>query len=382
MSIFTGAEIPNNGLIMMLDAANPKSFSPNTFSRPTDIYGWVNNPTGNNCTLSRDTTVTSPFGSTPMKMAVTGADPHTPSYNTATYNISTVLNGQTWTISVWAKASVPTTGAIFIFGANSSGVSYVNGAWLGIASVGFNITTEWQRFQCPITFNNADIAYIQTRLDGPDADGTGQIVWWDGLQVELASTASTFNPRTNTNRASWTDITGNGNSATLVAAPAYSSGVMQFNGSTQYAYNTLNLAAGTSTVIAGARYSGATRNRIIGAINNNYLLGYYSNGSNYYYASGWVLQNAPVASDLLWRIYTGTADVTADVYGIYNGPTLLASNNGGTAGPNGIQIGGGYNTTTELSTCEVSFVMAYNRVLSASEVNQVYQAYRGRFGIL
>lgn len=381
MSGYSGPEIPNSGLIMMLDAANPKSFSPNTFSKPTDIYSWVNSSTGNNCTLSRDTTVTSPFGTQPLKMVVTGLDPATNTYNSAAWNVSTVTNSQTWTVSVWAKASVSTTGQLFVFGANSAGVGYVGGAWIGIAAVGFNITTEWQRFQCPITFNNADVAYIQTRLDGPDSGGTGQTIWWDGLQVELASTASTFNPNTNTNRTTWTDISGTGNSATLVASPAYSSGVMQFNGINQYAYNTMNLSTGTSTIIAGARYSGATRNRVIGSITGNYLLGYYNNGSNYYYSNGWVLLNAPVASDLLWRIYTGTSDVPADVYSIYNGSTLLASNNGGTGGVNGIQIGGGYTTTTELSTCEVSFVMAYNRVLSASEVNQVYQAYRGRFGI-
>lgn len=388
MSIFAGAEIPNNGLIMMLDAANPKSFSPNTFSRPTNIYSWVNTPTGNNCTLSQDT-IASPVGSTPMKMAVTGNDPSTPTYNVAAWNISTVLNGQTWTVSVWAKASVPTTGQIFIFGANSSGVSYVNGSYIGIAAVTFNITTQWQRFSCPITFNNADVAYIQTRLDGPDSGGTGQTIWWDGLQVELASTASTFNPRTNTNQANWVDLTGNGYNATLSNTyfiPSDSTGVLETRGiaGSNIQQTTLNLASTNYTIITATRYAAASpRGRMLNGKNNNWLLGNWSGTTENYYAEGWVSSAAAGAADTNWRIIAGTGQIAADAYSMYvNGTNNISNNTGGSAGPNGLVVGmTGYDLSTELTLGRCSFILAYNRVLSATEVSQVYQAYRGRFGI-
>jgi outer membrane receptor protein involved in Fe transport len=72
----------------------------------------------NAATLSRDTAVTdSPAGGVAMKMAVTGNDPYTATYNSTTFNIATAASGQTWTLSVYVKASVATTGELFIFGA-------------------------------------------------------------------------------------------------------------------------------------------------------------------------------------------------------------------------------------------------------------------------
>ena len=388
MSVYSGPEIPNNGLIMMLDAANPKSFSPNTFSKPTDIYSWVNSAVGNNCTLSRDT-IASPVGNTPLKMVVTGADPSTSTYNSAAWNVSTVINSQTWTVSVWAKASVSTTCQIFVFGANSSGVGFVNGAWIGIAALTFNITTEWQRIQCPITFNNADVAYIQLRLDGPDASGTGQIIWWDGLQVELASTASTFNSRTNTNQANWLDLTGNGYNATLSNTyfiPSDSGGVLETKGiaGSYVLQSTLNLAASNYTIITATRYAAASpRGRMFNGRNNNWLLGNWNGTTENYYAEGWVSAVNAGTANTNWRILTGTGQIAGDAYSEYvNGTNTVLNSTGGSAGPNGFVVGMvGYDLATELTLGRCSFVLAYNRVLTSNEVSQVYQAYRGRFGI-
>jgi hypothetical protein len=174
--------------------------SPNTFTAPLDMFAW-SGTAANAATLSRDTTTSlSPVGGIPLKMAVTGTDPHTGTSNSATWNVAAAANGQTWTFSVYVKASVATTGQLFIFGANSAGsYSAINN--FGAGSV--NITTEWTRVSHSFTFSNANVAFIQVRMDGPETGGAGINIWWDGAQLEQASAPSVFNP----NRANLLDDT-------------------------------------------------------------------------------------------------------------------------------------------------------------------------------
>jgi hypothetical protein len=386
MSVYSGPEIPNNGLVCMLDASNYKSYNPaENLSRHSEDFTNGFWPAQSGLTVTGNT-VTSPIGTLT-------ADTLTGNGSTVGYFTPSIAftSGVTYTFSCYFKAGTMTSVLILLYGTNfNSGGANIIGVFnlsTGVVTSSNALSSSitpvgdgWYR--CSITQTCTATGSTANQLIRLGAT-TGYLYSW-GFQVNIGPYVRPYTVTTTsvvTASSTWTDISGNGNSATLVASPAYNNGVMNFNGTTQYAYNNMNLSTGTSTIIAGARYSGATRNRVIGSITGNYLLGYYSNASNYYYANGWVLLNSPVASDLLWRIYAGTADVTADVYSLYNGTTLLASNNGGTGGVNGLQIGGGYNTTTELSTCEVSFVLAYNRVLTAEEVSQVFNAYRGRFGV-
>jgi hypothetical protein len=239
-------KIVTDGLAALVDFANPKSFSPNTFPEGLDIYSWYvpkrGNTTGNGCTVEQDlVTPRSPVGGIPMKMNVTGNDPHIGSYNTATWNISTAANLQTWRVSVYAKASTTLTNCeIYIFGANSSGVSFVDGSYIGITNKTITVTTEWQRFDHLITFNNASVAFIQMRLDGPNSGGAGTTVWWDGLQVEPVA-VTRFNPRGNQNYSNTFDLVDN-SSDTIFSYPVYdSSGFLTFDGTNNYA----DLSVGT-----------------------------------------------------------------------------------------------------------------------------------------
>jgi hypothetical protein len=148
-------------------------------------------------------------------MAVSGNDPHTGSYNSSPYTISTAASGQTWTLSAYVKASVATTGELFIFGADSGGGVFSFPDY-GAGSV--TITTDWTRVSYSFTFSNVNVAGIQFRLDGTPTSGSGINIWWDGIQIEQASSASTFNPVKNTNRASLLDVSGNTNTGTMFGA--------------------------------------------------------------------------------------------------------------------------------------------------------------------
>ena len=381
MSCFSGPEISNNGLVCMLDASNSKSYNPaeNLFTySQTFTSGWSQST----ATIIGNTT-SSPIGT---QTASTITEDTTTNQHLITQSLGTITSGSVYTLSVYAKAGTRTQISLTSWGEGYAAFNLSTGAVIqtggNVCSI-IDVGNGWYRISATITKTNTNGAFYIIMWNGSNnylGTGAYQYIWGaqlnkgNYLRPYTATTSSIINATTN-----WIDISGNNNNASMVNSPLYNNGVMQFDG-TNYAFNTLNLSSGTSTVIAGARYSGATRNRVLGSINNNWLLGYHANLLDRYYANGWVYTGS-VASDTNWRIYSGTADVTADVFNFYNGINLLASNNLGAGGPNGIQIGGGYNTTTQLSTCEVSFVLAYNRVLTSEEVTQVFNAYRGRFGI-
>lgn len=155
---------------------------------PLDIYGWCSSAATQNCTLSRDATVTdSPYGGTPMKMACTSnsGEALTGTYSDTKWNIAAASSGQTWQLKVYAKANVATTGELFIFGVQSTG-GYFSTDNNTFGAVGINIGTVWNEHTfafTPIRTTSPFITNVQIRLDGPNTNGSGVNIWWDGLQL-------------------------------------------------------------------------------------------------------------------------------------------------------------------------------------------------------
>jgi hypothetical protein len=150
---------------------------------PTDILDW--GFTGKDCTLSTDN-IASPVGNSPMKMVPTGPDSYTNTYSNALWNIASAVSGETWTISCWVKTSQlnqPSdsnndhTLVIFLMEANASG------GYLTSSNKSFSVGTEWTKISLTRTLNNASTANIQMRMDGRNTITTGDVIWWDGLQV-------------------------------------------------------------------------------------------------------------------------------------------------------------------------------------------------------
>jgi hypothetical protein len=400
-----------NGLVLALDAANKKSYSQNEFQYSTDIFGWCSSVALSACTISRDT-ISSPVGNTPLKMAVTGNDPHIGTYNTSTWNIAPAANGQTWVVSVYVKANVATTGEIVLFGANSSGIAFVGGAWLAISGAVVNITTEWTRVSHYITMANANIAFIHTRLDGPETGGTGQTIWWDGLQVERVP-AGTTTPTPFTSSyyggSVYRDLSGNGNNGTLVNTPTYSSangGYIDFDytqsenvtfsntSSLQFlnrlpytleawVYPTRNPGAGNYTGIFDRESNaGSGRDGY-----NLYFLG--SAGTDTYFfterfTSGTYNQSSVTLSQSI------TVNNWHHIVGTYDGTTLTLYRNGSSVGTPATTTGNITNTSKSLTIGDrggqyfggrISNAKIYNRALTSSEISQNFNALRSRYGI-
>lgn len=182
------------------------------------------------------------------------------------------------------------------------------------------------------------------------------------------------------------DLSENGNNGTLVNGVSYNSsngGVLVFDGNDDYVFsNTPNLTSSNYTVIGAARYSGGIRSRIINSTNNNWLMGHWSNSTENYYAEGWVSSVQAGASDTNWRIYASTGNISGDSYGFYVNNNFVVQNGNGSAGPNGITLGrAGQVIGGEQSTGQFSFLLIYNRILTTTEMNQIFNATRWKFGI-
>ena len=396
MGAFAGPNISENSLVLALDAANKKSYSQNEFQYSTDIFGW-SGTSANAATLSRDA-ISSPVGNTPLKMVVTGNDPHIQTYNTGTWNIAPAGNGQTWVVSVYVKASVATTGEIYIFGANSAGTGFVGGAWLAISAVEFNVTTEWARVSYYITMANADIAFIHTRLDGPGTGGTGQTIWWDGLQVERVPDGTTTpTPFTSSyyGGSVYRDLVGS-NNGTLVTYPNYSNdanGSILFNSTGPYIQlnqNSYDITDVYTVSFWVKRISGtgvflyigqsSTTGMYFESYTNTDLYTWFFGANSPQHNGNW---GANALSTTQWvnvvmTMVTSTKTQTRYLNGTISGSPFVFTNavtapsgSGNWLIKNNSQNWSGY----------ISDLKLYNRALTAQEIQQNFIAIRSRFGI-
>lgn len=395
-TVNSGPQIVKSNLVLHLDAGYMRSYSPNVHPNPTNIFAW-SGTSNNNCTLSADATMTRQYGSIPLKMVMTGTDPYTGTYNAFANNLAPAANGQTWTLSVYAKASETVTGNCFIFGANSSG-NYIEAP-----STSFTVTTSWQRFTFTATFSNASTAYIQIRFGGSSGQ-VGKTIWWDGVQVERASSATQFNPYY-LGDTIWKDVSGNSNNGTLTNGATFNAsnrGTISFDGSNDYVSIANNSTLRPTSeltieyVIQGTTPSGWCP--IIGYGNGDYTNGNYlcwvetggalnslcriNNGgtvTEYRQYSGIGISSATP------KYMSFTMRIGESIKSYYNGvdnlsPTALPLGGsfyyGGTTSPYQIVgLGGAWLNGN------IPLFRLYNRALTATEISQNFEATRKRFGL-
>ena len=213
----------------------------------------------------------------------------------------------------------------------------------------------------------------------------------EGLVLALDASNTKSYPGSGT---TWIDMSGNGHNATLhsVTHSSANGGIFDIPGGSAnfIENNTIDLSSSDFTVFCASRHTGSDNLRLVGGRNNNFLVGHCTGHSEAFYAEGWVggygnnvLSFAQNSTD--WRVYHGCGNISSDSYDFYvNDRTRTSGANQGSEGPDGLIIGktllysgGDY----ESGAGEVSFVYYYNRVLSANEVQQNFEAVRSRFGL-
>ena len=180
----------------------------------------------------------------------------------------------------------------------------------------------------------------------------------------------------------WYNLIPGGVNGTLTNGPTYSSangGVIVLDGINDYIYIPLDLSTSKYTVMGAARYVVAAGRTF--SASNNWLMGHWNTTTQNYYAEGWVSSAGNGASDTNWRIYAATGDYSEDSWGMYvNGQLNVSQNSGGSAGPIYFTIGS-VAAAGEFSNSHISNLLVYNRVLTAAEISQNYNALKGRFSI-
>jgi len=222
-----------------------------------------------------------------------------------------------------------------------------------------------------------------------------------GLVLCLDSGNTNSYPGTGT---TWTDISGNGNTGTLVNSPTFSSnyaGIIAFNGTNQYVncgYNSIIYNLTTDFAVElWVRWIGAVAttgngqwmvaNVDISNTNGGFQLGYIP-GTGFILSTYGNLQSVAyniVPTINTWYHFVGTKSSTLGYTVYLNGISVANANiltNAGAASRN-LRIahrerdGGsagyfpGYIPITKI----------YNRALSATEVTQNFNALRGRYGL-
>ena len=377
-TVNNGPQIVRSGLVLDLDASYMRSYSPNVFPNPIDPYAWAVNGGVYQMTLSRDATMTRQYGSIPLKIVTSGTSAYTITYNALAWNLAPAANGQTWTFSFWTKGNSNYVASALIFEANSSGT------YLTYGHIFYNVTTSWTRVSGTYTFSNASAAYIQFRIDNYN---NGVTQWVDGIQVERASTATTFNPYYIGDTV-WRDISGNNNNGTINGATFNSAnkGAIVFDGVDDYIdLNSNNIITGINPFTFEAFYklSGAGNAELFG----NYGSGY---STNYIWISGryGLFINGGYPYFQGYPLSTGTYHmaVTRDSAGtcsLYKNGVLDGTATNTVSIPVGLnfRIGSDVNGLAELLNGEIYSMRVYNRTLSATEIFNNYQATKTRFGL-
>ena len=186
----------------------------------------------------------------------------------------------------------------------------------------------------------------------------------------------------------WRDISGNNRNGTFINGPTYSSdngGVIQTDGINDYIDIIYNLSSTNYTVIGAARKLVTTgtgsSGRSFSSRGNNWLMGHHNTFTENYFAEGWIVSGAG-PTDTNWRIYAATGNISGDSYALYvNGVLNAGPSNGGSSGPDGFRLGTVSRADGEFGRCAFGFLLAYDRILSTTEILQNFNATKARFGL-
>lgn len=221
----------------------------------------------------------------------------------------------------------------------------------------------------------------------------------DGLVLCLDAANPKSYPGTGT---TWFDISGAGNHFTLFNSPVHTAGRwLTFNGTNQYARsnNTINMASFESvTVEIGIRNVtigvGMAWEHTIDWNTNAGGFGLYHNSQGGAQVTGWQHTNHNTYGAFNyqfdtatgWNVHTNIFSRIIDTTGrlsygngqlLATGPTTLASSVFANSFFHVAARGG----TGAFSNSEISFIRIYNKKLSATEIQQNFNATRARYGI-
>jgi len=409
MSVFGGPSIVTSGLVFDLDSSNPKSYDS---KHNLTLYSqdWTQQvQSSQNVTVTAANT-TSPDGTvTGQRLTTTQSGYNNDGliqklYSYSGKNIPTTTTNL-FTFSTYVKQGTSPKVSLVLSPYNGSSYKdlIVTLTWstLTLSTAGTNygrnyvgLSSEangWYRLWCTTdnTFGATDLAYrIHTR-DHLNNNISGEYSYIWGSQLEYGNTPgpyilTTTVPILPSNTC--IDLSGNGNTGTLVNSPTYNSanGSFTFNGTN----NTCDL---------GFQWPSDFTFDIIFSTNNNSVKQVII--SNYSYNAGG-LEIAPNLFNFFLFSTSGVNSITT--YSVLNNTTYqVVGTKSGTSMNlyvNGLLVGSATLPSSTLSQTQnlrigndrvqslyfngnIYSAKVYNRALAADEILQNFNAHRGRYGL-
>jgi hypothetical protein len=156
----------------------------NYFPAPLDIFSWASAAGLNNCTISRDTTITSsPAGGIPFKITPTGSDPHPGTISSNTWNLFPIAPGDVIKTSGYIRIDIDGTLApsTYLLNLPANTIGGFGTLTKTDQVTRINATSnEWYYFEVVTTITGSNSGFMQIRPDGVNGANT----WYDGISVE------------------------------------------------------------------------------------------------------------------------------------------------------------------------------------------------------
>lgn len=228
--------------------------------------------------------------------------------------------------------------------------------------------------------------------------GHGASIVRNGLVLYLDAANVKSYPGTGT---TWTDLSGSGNDGTLVNGPTYSSankGSLSFDGSNDWFSTILSIGdANTSFSWGGVvkvNSSTSTNFFLFGNYTENattpfFAIAFNNSGDNTFIyirdsAGGTAISSGNTNLDLsTWYYLMGVRDAGANQVKLYVNGVLVDTDT--FAGSHNVKSTtnnfGGVRHLGNYTNCNIGTIHVYNRALTAQEIQQNFNALRGRYGI-
>lgn len=417
MGVSYNSSIVTSGLVMYVDAANYQSKSYNLLSNPENLSGLISLRAGavitSNSGIAPDSTLTADL----ITGSASGFGYYFPTWPVGNATHSWFLKPNIDTTTFTFNHVGTGTGGTFNFstGQFSSLVNYTGSYEIFTNNwylVKFHTTAESNNYYVELSFNSNNGAYI-----------------W-GAQLTSSSYYKTYVPQNSgftsiTDNNQWADLSRNGNNGTLTNSPTYSGangGSLVFNGTNNYVncgnsaslnitgsitvdawvyFTSLTNSGDLSLVSKYSNAGGATNQAWLiwkatadyrtygpggaGGPNTNEFAFIATSAGNF---SGGVIGTGQQVVVNTWYNVVGVYISSSDTMQLYVNGVLMKSavRTGQTAGvlatgSRNVLIGGTVEDNNRWVQGNIPAVKIYNRALAAAEIQQNFNALRGRFGI-
>jgi hypothetical protein len=379
----SGPDINENGLVLALDGANYRSFkgeaTTNYYSTPETLTdGRVGTTSGGTYT---DFTTGGPSGGRFTRWTNnTGTSGTTAWHWGIGYTNTGLTTGQTLTVSFYARCPNGTLSNITL---NSPDSTAINAT----------LDSTWRRYSGQIIYGGDYTSTPFFRINRSNSNSYTNGATYDiaNIQIETKSYSTTFTTGTRGTTVAtgggWADLTGNGNNGELVNGVRESAnnlGSLSFDGVDDYVNAPVTKSA-TCTFSCWARTTTlATSPMLFNAGPNGVGPDLFFYLGNIYWniwdGAGNPFATTPASvTDGNYHYYVVVNDALSNTKLYYDGILLGTATYRTAANNTNLTIGG--NTSAYMWNGNISNFTIHNRALTASEIQQNYNATRSRFGI-